>query len=432
MSEVRVGWAKREITPARGYGMSGYIARHGASVGVLDPLYVRVLLLEQDTTRAAIVLADVLLISSRWADRLRQKISSCLQITPECVVVAATHTHSGPILDMYPFAFTGECREPHLGEYSTKLEGTILAGIRAAQRRLKSAIVSFAKIEIDGVATDRNRRGASRRQSFFIFRFDGPHQAALFAVFGCHPTVLGADNRKFSGDLHGEISRILEKNYAIALVANGAAGNISTRFIRKQQSAAELKRLAAKAARQVSSARFRPLEISSIKAHTRQIVLPLSIHKKDELPSRPRLTGRASILFNEGLQVRKRLSRSAKFSQPTLKTLVTMWRIGSITIAALPWEIYSDTGKVLWKQRRIAPLCYANGYWGYLPSAAATEHDYEVLSSPFTRAADRRLRQALVAPSFSRRDTTEANHRKRSSSVKGVTRESSHFARRSR
>lgn len=431
MSELRAGWAKREITPAPGYGMSGYIARHGASTGVLDALYVRVLLLEQDTTRAAIVLADVLLISSRWGDRLRRKISSFLHIAPEFVIVAATHTHSGPILDMYPFNFAGGCREPHLREYSTKLEETILAAIREAESRLRSATASFAKIEIQGVATDRNRRGTSQRQSFFIFRFDGIHEAALFAVFGCHPTVLGAGNRNFSGDLHGEISRILEKKAAIALVANGAAGNISTRFTRKQQSAPEVMRLAAKVVMEVSSERFKPFEISSIKARTQQIILPLGKPKNTELFSRPRLTSRGVALFNEGLQVRKGLSRIAELSAPTLRTSVTMWHIDSVTIAALPWEIYSDTGKFFWKQCRIVPICYANGYWGYLPSAAATEYDYEVLSSPFTRVADQRLRQALVAASVSLRDTPEAKRRKRSSSFKGVIGDSFHAARRS-
>src|SRR5690348_8787938 len=215
MSEVRVGWAKREITPARGYGMSGYVARHGASIGVLDPLYVRVLLLEQDATRAAIVLADVLLISSRWADRLRRKISSSLHLAPEFVILAATHTHSGPILDMHPFNFAARGREPHLRQYSEKLEEAILAAVRDAQSQLRPATVGFAKIEIEGIASDRNRRGSSPQQSLFIFRFDAIDEAALFAVFGCHPTVLGADNRKFSGDLHGEISRILEKQFAI-------------------------------------------------------------------------------------------------------------------------------------------------------------------------------------------------------------------------
>lgn len=431
MSELRAAWAKREITPAPGYGMSGYIAREGASTGVLDPLYLRVLLLEQDATRVAIVLVDVLLISSRWGDRVRKTISASLHITPEFVIVAATHTHSGPILDMYPFDFAGGCPEAHLKEYSAKLENAIVAAIREAESRLRSAKVTFAKIEIEGVATDRNRRGVSRRQSFFIFRFDGVHETALFAVFGCHPTVLGADNRRFSGDLHGEISRILEKESAIALVANGAAGNISTRFTRREQSFAEVTRLAAKVARQVSSARFRPLEISSIKARTLQMVLPLSNHKKTELSSRSRLSSRGLVLFTEGLQVRKRLSRIAKFSAPTLMTFVTTWRIGSITIAALPWEIYSDTGNFLWKQRRIVPICYANGYWGYLASAAATENDYEVLSSPFTRLADRRLRQQLIAGGVSQKETTDGNRQKRRSSVRRVTRDSFHSARRS-
>jgi len=157
----------------------------------------------------------------------------------------------------------------------------------------------------------------------------------------------------------------------------------------------------------------------------------LGKHKKTQPSSRLRIGRRGLVLFNEALLVRKQLSRIAKLSAPALRTSVTMWRIGSITLAALPWEIYSDTGNFLWKQRRIVPVCYANGYWGYLPSAVATENDYEVMSSPFTRVADQRLRQTLVAATVADTDTTHPSRRKRSSSLKGVIRNSFGSARRS-
>src|SRR5437016_14168695 len=110
MRQLRAGWAKREITPAPGYAMGGYIARSAPAVGAFDPLYIRVLLLEQGTTRLLMVLADVLLISSRWAEHLRREIARALGTRPAFIIIAATHLHSGPILDSHPLTFL----EPYL------------------------------------------------------------------------------------------------------------------------------------------------------------------------------------------------------------------------------------------------------------------------------------------------------------------------------
>lgn len=396
MPELRAGWTKREITPDSGYGMAGYVARRGKSVGVLDPLYVRVLVLEQNTTRMVMVLADVLLISSRWAKHLRQIISAALKLRPEFIIVAATHTHSGPILDTFPFDFSGGLQEPHLRQYSKKLERIILAAAREAMKRLCKVEASFTKIEIEGVASDRNRPRRQRRQHLFAFKFDSVKEVALFAVYGCHSTVLGANNRRFSGDLHGALSRILEKKSAIALVANGAAANISTRFTRRGQTAMDVKRLATKIASQIACARFRPLTFPSMTARVQAIFLPLTNLRKTEPSTQSRSTGKALVLLNEARQVRQQLSKAAEFLKPTLRVAVTTWRIGTITLAALPWEVYSDTGNVLWKQAHLVPICYANGYSGYLPSRAASPNDYEAVSSPFAQAADERLRESLL------------------------------------
>src|SRR5919108_5553517 len=126
MRELRAGWAKREITPAPGYGMAGYIARSAPAAGVFDPLYIRVLVLEQGKTRLLMILADVLLISSRWAEHLRREIARALGARPVLIIIAATHTHSGPILDAHPFNFSGVLCEPHLREYSEKLEQAMI------------------------------------------------------------------------------------------------------------------------------------------------------------------------------------------------------------------------------------------------------------------------------------------------------------------
>ena len=394
MRELRAGWAKREITPAPGYAMGGYIARSAPAVGAFDPLYIRVLLLEQGTTRLLMVLADVLLISSRWAEHLRREIARALGTRPAFIIIAATHTHSGPILDTHPFNFSGDVSEPHLRQYSEKLEQAMIETSLTASSRLCSVSASFARVEIAGVATDRNSPQRARRQSLFLFKFEAVKDIALLAVYGCHPTVLGPDNHALSGDLHGSLSTIWEGKAAIALVANGAAANISTRFIRKEQTPKELKRLANKITRQAATARFQPITLSPFKAQLRTAVLPLGDLSMAVRLEHPR-SGRKAAVAEEAIHVRAHISRAAEFMRPTLALSITEWRWGPIRLAALPLEIYSETGMFLWRHAHTIPVCYANGYWGYLTAASAARNDYEALSSPFSRAADAILRRSL-------------------------------------
>ncbi len=396
MSELRAAWAKREITPECGYAMAGYIARRGNSVGILDPLYVRVLMLQEDATRMVLVVADVLMFSSAYAAHLRRTISAALNIGTEFVIVAATHTHSGPMVHMRPFHFSGEKRETNLLGYSRKLEEAMLSATVEASQQFRAVKASFTKIKVERVASDRNRPRRARRQDLFVFNFSAVEGNALLGIYGCHPTVLGADNRCFSGDLHGAISNIWETKASIALVANGAAANISTRFTRTEQTAAEVARLATQIVAQASRAKFKRINFSQIRAYAEIVNLPLRDLKK--IPAATGLpSGRKAVVAAEAREVRVQLARAKEFSNPALRIPVCLWRLGPISLAALPLEIYSDTGEFLWKRAHVIPICYANGYYGYLPSMAAATDDYEALSSPFTSAAEPALRRSVTS-----------------------------------
>ncbi len=394
MSELQVGWAKREITPQSGYAMAGYIARRGTSLGVLDPLYVRALLLRQDTTQMVLVLADILMISSRCAGRLQRRIAALLNIRPEFVIVAATHTHSGPLVDMYPFNFSGGQADPHLHRYARKLEEAMLSATVEASRRVRTAGMSFARIEVESVASDRNRPKQARRQNLFVFKFKTEEEVALLGIYGCHPTVLGADNHRFSGDLHGAVSRMWEAKASIALVANGAAANISTRFTRRRQTAKEVNVLASRIVRKAFTARFKKISLPQLNACSQIVILPLT-HLKSTVPVMGSKASRRDLVADEGRQIRAQLAGTKEFSKAALCLQLNVWRLGPISLAALPFEIYSDTGEFLWERVHVVPICYANGYWGYLPSATAAPDDYEALSSPFNLAADTLLRQSV-------------------------------------
>jgi hypothetical protein len=377
--------------------MAGYLARKELSCGTLDPLYVRGLILTQGRTTAAIVLADVLLFSAERAAALRRRIGKALKIAPGSVMIAATHTHSGPLVDTGPFDFSGTREDARMKKFQLQMERVCFQAAVSAALRRQPVHASFSRTMIRGVASDRNRPRSARSQPLVLFRFQGRRRVALLAVYGCHPTVLGAANCLLSGDLHGRVASQLERSVDVALLANGAAGNVSTRFTRRNQSPAELGRLASSVVKQVRLGRLAPLPERGISLRTAIVRLPLRNLRASALPaSASRRAGRLQTVAREGEIVRSHLLRSPVFRKKTLAVPISALRIGAVTLVALPFEIFSATGTFLWR-KKVFPLCYTNGYWGYVPDSSAKSGDYEVISSPFPIAADAKLRRAILA-----------------------------------
>lgn len=380
--------------------MAGYLARIGPSSGRLSPLFVRTLVLRQGRLKAGIVMVDLLAISSAWAARLRSRLGNTLGIPAAHVIVAATHTHSGPHVDTAPFDFSRGAAEPRFERSLMRSIGRSMAhALAEANHSLAAVRVETASVRIRRVATDRNHPNRSRTQRLVLIRFQGKSGAAALGVFGCHPTVLSARNTLLSGDLPSATISLLESDSMAVLLATGAAANISTRFTRRAQTPRELRVLANRVAKQARLARFRAVPSPRMTVHSSTVRLPVADLERAPASKsrRGRLAGRRAIVRAEALEVRERLAAAPEFAARFIKAPLTLLRIGNTSLVALPFELYSDTGEFLWKRTRIAALCYANGYWGYVPSPSAGREDYETLSSPFNADADALLRRAIVS-----------------------------------
>jgi len=96
-NQIRAGYASIEITPPIGTELTGFIARTGACVGVLDPLEARALVFEDARgARAALVTCDLIAIGRHLTERVRQQIALTAGVPESAVLIHCSHTHSGP------------------------------------------------------------------------------------------------------------------------------------------------------------------------------------------------------------------------------------------------------------------------------------------------------------------------------------------------
>lgn len=395
MPRLLAGWSKREISVPVGFPLAGYIARRCLCQGALDPLFVRTLVLKQGKKTAVLVVTDLLMISSTWATKLRRRLAEMAGTNPEAVVVAATHTHSGPVVDSAPFNFSSvTAKESQAREVVQGIEQRAVEALREALKFVQPVEVSAAHVMIREVATDRNFPERSKAQPFFLLRFGGRSGSALFSTLACHATVLGAKNCLASGDLHGAVARLLERDAEVALVANSASANVSTRFTRRSQTPRELARLAELVVEQARAARFHKVSDPILALRTRRVRFALA-NLAAGLPETVAQRGRLATVAREARLIRKRLAAAREFSSGRLRIPIVTLRLGNVAVAALPFENSIDTGRFLWQHSRVIPVCCANGYWGYMPSGSAGADDYETVSSPFGRDADGQLRKKL-------------------------------------
>ena len=98
---LRAGVAEIDITAqdliaGGGIDLTGYVARLGPAIGIHDPLYARALILDDGERRAALLVCDLLALDASTTADIRAEVSTAISVSEDAIMVACTHTHSGP------------------------------------------------------------------------------------------------------------------------------------------------------------------------------------------------------------------------------------------------------------------------------------------------------------------------------------------------
>jgi hypothetical protein len=97
---LKAGFAVGDVTPGGDSCLIGYPLRHEVlpptNKGVHDVLKAKVLVLNDEKQRRVLVTLDLCVLETRLADRLRGAVAGKAHVPPEHVILACSHTHSGP------------------------------------------------------------------------------------------------------------------------------------------------------------------------------------------------------------------------------------------------------------------------------------------------------------------------------------------------
>jgi hypothetical protein len=403
----RAAVVKTNITPSTPQWLRGYNPRQ--STGVLDSIYVKILALDDGKTSFFLVSTEIVGMPSPEYDRVASILKNRHGIDPVNVWWSATHTHAAPEIAAhfkgipYPSMVNrSKLASQHEIDtaYSALLSRKIIAGILKARKNLVPARLGmgwgFSQANINRRAIDVNGKASlglnpdgavDRRIGLIrIDKADGK-PLALIVNYPMHGTVMNGENTLISGDAPGIASDYVEKQTgAPVLYFNGAAGNLAPIYsVYPNPKAGHLSQFRVLLGDRIMEAN------SKIKSSTNAVKL-FAGSIVVETPRRPDLG------WSDDLAA---YSSTTSTGVNMVRLPVRFLRINDdIAIWSAPVEMFCEISNEI-RERSPFPFTfyfgYTNGSLGYLPTAAAWEHEgYEPSVSPFTPQVERDLKTAVL------------------------------------
>lgn len=429
MAELFLRAASAVITPRFPGPLAGYAARQGGSTGTHDELEANLVVLSQGDVATAWLALDAVAVTTELSRALAEIVRAEMEMPHLVIQVCASHSHSGPI------GWTGSFFPGHVGDIDVRLRDDLMASVRDLAREANRTHATPVTAEwsssvLAGVAANRVVADRGTESSLGVLALRARQDRSLLAIvfdFANHPTVLDPSNRQWSGDWPAAARCVIAAGYTAArrfgqdsagapvlLFLQGAAGDLSTRFVRKGSGFAEASRIGAIVGCRVLQLLEEGGERLSGELEIGQSELVLSTRSFPEMADSAEALDRARKLARgaagdpyraaiavaraQGAEVQHSLAMARL--EPSVAIPLTVVSIGDLNWAHAPLELFSSLAAEL--AARTAPartrfVGYCNGYAGYLPDAEAYElESYEALTSLFEPTSAAPFLDALV------------------------------------
>lgn len=439
MPDLQAGAARVGITPPVGVPLAGYFAAEGRTEiarEIHDELYARALVLNAGRQSVAIVTLDLIGLGGEELQMVRRAVQNMAGIAPEHLIVACTHTHSGPTVEPFPPSdlLPGQVDE----DYYRLLPRLIASAVATAVHRLQPARIGAGK---GTCSININRRellpdGTVRGLPFLggnpsglvdrevgVVRVDcreNNQPIAALINYACHPVVLGP-GLEISADYVGYALSFVEQVLgagSVALFANGAQGNMNPIIYPGNHADAEHLGhiLGATAARVALDLKTYPqAQIAAVTRSTRLPLNPASDPEKQRefirslQAERERFTREQERQGAWNTEMRLavanyRLYQRERMKLPYVPAEVTAFGLlgecVSIGLVSEPAELFCEYGI---KARKKSPfettlvLGLANGFIGHVPTPNVyTEGGYECEATHVAAGSGEQLYQTML------------------------------------
>lgn len=231
-AELKVGIARKSITPDHPLWMNGYSDRDKPYEGISHDLWAKALVIEESPKSMVIIVTlDLLGLNREISEAVADQVIKKYGITRSQLFLNSSHTHSAPVIwPCLSMAFDlNNADQKVVAQYSYELTDDILEVIDSAMSKRVPMIVSSGHGVAGFAANRRDREIKPVDHDVLVVKFatpDGKVQA-IVCGYACHNATLTGANKLINGDYAGYAMIELEKAYpgATVLFIMGCGGD---------------------------------------------------------------------------------------------------------------------------------------------------------------------------------------------------------------
>jgi neutral ceramidase len=431
---LTAGIAVVDITPPVGYRMSGYFNER-LSTGVLNPLHAKAIVLAQGGERAAMVFCDIIGLSPDVSSQARRHASESTGIPAENILIAGTHSHTGPLYwgalrkHLHDRAVAENGSDPcEKLDYPSQLVSRLASVIAQADGNAKAVRLEAGSAEQQGLSFNRRfhmKDGSVRfnpgvlnpdivraagpidAQVGIVFIRDKSTNKALGAIvnFALHLDTVGGT--KYAADYPFYLERSLRETHGddfVLFFGTGTCGDINhidvTRRERlKTDYIGETLARTVKAEERSLRAVAQPM----LAVRSEVVEAPLQHYGPEKIAwarESIKKVGTRELSFLEQVEAYKILALEMRDGS-TLRLEVQVFRLGrDVAVVGLPGEVFVDLGLTIKKASPFATtlvieLCQDAP--GYIPTRKAfAEGSYETVNSRIAPGGGELMVEAAV------------------------------------
>lgn len=379
---IQCGMCEVEITPPLGNSIPGYF-HDRISTGIKDSLKAKALVLEVAGSLVALIALDCIDLPRQVVTGIRDRISRFTTIPPSCVMVSATHTHTGPpiynstffnVNGVYMIWLVEKAADAVILAYAQRREAQIGYGFGHEDK------IAFNRRFFMNDGTVRTNPGVGNP---LIDRSTGPIDPQVIVIriddmygnpigvltnYACHTDVVGGT--EYSADYPGELALVLQKvlgDNVVSLFLMGASGNINHYDVigavasDYEAPAAHYKKMGRILAGEVLKVREKVQSVDDLQLAARQVMFHVEYRKPTQREieaARQTIlaTPQDEIAYNFALE----LLEAAKSDEPSCVEIeIQAMRLGQLAIVGLPAEIFVEFGLEI-KRKSPFPLTLVN------------------------------------------------------------------------
>lgn len=389
MDDLVAGYGESVITPPMGVELCGYgLYLERRAETLLDDLKARAVCVSGGGTTLMLIACDLIGLDVATSDAIRKAIADERHIPSANVLLACTHTHSGPATE-----FLRGCGEI-APEYVRRLPELIVAAARRAALDRGPCAMRIGSEQADPIGYNRRLKSFDPIDpNVTAVIFERKSFPISLCAYACHAVTLGAIT-DVSADWPGAVVKAMEQDGYRCVCFQGFCGDIDPICYMKKWGSgksadldlygANLKQHLLNIARN-----GQPVKSAGLAAVEKRISLPLEVP-----PDKAAIDGeyRAMLAKERFKKFAGEWRKAADGKYGGLRrhpywdnVPIQAMRLNGMNLVALPAEVFCEYGLKLRPQ--FSPLLaigYANGNTGYWPAKTvyANQDDYAAYLAP--------------------------------------------------